>query len=477
MRWCCYIGLILVLGCCGEAFGGEGSDAASGKQKAAASAILRLLDGSELHGDLLGLEMGKHLEWRHPAAAGPIRFNTDRVESIRLSPSQAVLNLPDSRCLFRFHNGDAIFGDLQHLDSETLKLRTWLGDELAPKRKAVRSITFFPGGYSVLYAGPTGLEGWNRGREPGTWQYHDGAFVTRGGGTIGRKFELKESTSVEFDIAWNGRFGLVVALQTEMVHDLNYRSSAYKFYIRPGAVSVQRIKAGDRINTLGQAQLPKMLHENQVRLGIRANRADASLTLTMDGEVVKRWNDKQGFAGEGRGIVFGAQRSGPMVRISNLKVATWQGNFTPLQATNKVVEADRMHLVNHDEVQGNLKRLEGNEFQMETPHLDLGIPKPRVSQVYFGSTNQVSKSLQKGEVRAHFWGGGSISFRLDKWAKESVVGSSPQFGPLEFDPRSIRSVDFNLKDHHEASNRIFFDSGKHFDEDVVTETLFQDADD
>ena len=477
MRLFFYIGLIILWASGGEVLGA--ASGGSAKHGPAVTGILRLVDGSELHGDLLGLEMDEQLEWRHPSAQDPIRFDTDQVESIRLNPSEAVLNLPDSKCLFRFHNGDAIFGDLRVLDRASLKLRTWLGDELSAKRKAVRSITFFPGGYSVLYAGPTGLDGWNRGRNGRAWQYHDGAFVTQGGGSIGKKFDLKESSSVEFDMAWNGRFGLVVALQTEMVHELNYRADAYKFYIRPGAVSLQRIKAGDRIHTLGQAQLPQMLHKNEARVGIRANRADASLTLTLDGEVIERWKDKDGFAADGPGIVFGAQRTGPTVRISNLKVATWEGNFTPLQSTNDVVETDLMYLVNHDKIKGSLKRLKGGAFEVETAHLDLGVPKSRVSQVYLQSTNRVSRSLRRGEVRAHFWGGGSISFGLEKWTARSVVGRSPEFGRLNFDPRSIRRVDFNLteSDDEEASGRVFFDSTERLEDGLLLENVFQDTDD
>ncbi len=48
------------------------------------------------------------------------------------------------------------------------------------------------------------------------------------------------------------------------------------------------------------------------------------------------------------------------------------------------------------------------------------------------------------EVRAHFPGGSSLSFQLEKWGDKVISGNSSIFGSLEFQPRAIREMEFNL---------------------------------
>jgi hypothetical protein len=47
-------------------------------------------------------------------------------------------------------------------------------------------------------------------------------------------------------------------------------------------------------------------------------------------------------------------------------------------------------------------------------------------------------------VRAHFPGGGSVSFQLEKWDDKVVSGRSAIFGSLAFQPGAIREMEFNL---------------------------------
>jgi hypothetical protein len=46
-------------------------------------------------------------------------------------------------------------------------------------------------------------------------------------------------------------------------------------------------------------------------------------------------------------------------------------------------------------------------------------------------------------VRASFPGGESVSFLLEKWSDSEVTGASANFGPVAFNPRAIRFLQFN----------------------------------
>jgi hypothetical protein len=62
----------------------------------------------------------------------------------------------------------------------------------------------------------------------------------------------------------------------------------------------------------------------------------------------------------------------------------------------------------------------------------------------FAETKVPAESSGPWEVRAHFPGGGSLSFHLEKWNDKAVSGQSAVFGSLAFQPDAIREMEFNL---------------------------------
>ena len=62
-------------------------------------------------------------------------------------------------------------------------------------------------------------------------------------------------------------------------------------------------------------------------------------------------------------------------------------------------------------------------------------------------------------MRAHFPGGGSLSFQLEKWDDKGVSGRSAIFGSLAFQSGAIREMEFNLNHAKEyeatADNKEF----------------------
>ena len=48
------------------------------------------------------------------------------------------------------------------------------------------------------------------------------------------------------------------------------------------------------------------------------------------------------------------------------------------------------------------------------------------------------------EVRAHFAGGAAVSFNLNQWEGSMLTGRSRNFGPVSFDSKLIRRLQFNL---------------------------------
>jgi hypothetical protein len=217
------------------------------------------------------------------------------------------------------------------------------------------------------------------------------------------------------------------------------------FYLSPGYVTLQRVQGGAGAMNLGQAQITEMNRRNKVHVDIRANKEDSALAMFVDNRLVQRWKDTVGFVGRGSGAVLFAQLDGPSIRISNLKVAHWEGDLNLEPLTNAPATDDLVYLVNHDRVNGRIQGVQDGRLTVTPAGQNaLDIPIARVSQITLGAPLTNSPTLGSWQVRAFFAGGGVVSFDLAEWSKERVAGISRNFGPVDFDPQFIRQLQFNL---------------------------------
>ncbi|MDB6040246.1 MAG: thiol-disulfide isomerase-like thioredoxin, partial [Verrucomicrobiales bacterium] len=243
------------------------------------SAVLQLSDGSILHGAVARINAGSAVQWQHPASVEPLQFTITNIARIRFEQPVVPLKSDKSNCRFHFFNGDEITGSLTWMDNAKTGVETWFAGNLEAARSAVQSIEFSKRGFSILYEGPTGLEGWTTGHTARSWTYQDGTFMANGADILGRDFKLTGSSILEFDISWANSFSLSLSMYTSSTDRYDYNSSAYMFYLSPGMVSLQRIQAGAGVVLLGQNSIPSMMKKNRAHLEIRSSKEEASLTL------------------------------------------------------------------------------------------------------------------------------------------------------------------------------------------------------
>src|SRR5580658_10088302 len=109
-----------------------------------------------------------------------------------------------------------------------------------------------------------------------------------------------------------------------------------------------------------------------------------------------------------------------------------------------------MHFVNHDRASGKIVSIQDGIAKLALGGTEavsgkvLDIPLGRVTQMEFAEANVPAESPGPWQVRAHFPGGGSVSFQLEKWDEKAVAGQSAIFGSLAFQPDAIREMEFNL---------------------------------
>ena len=329
--------------------------AISSMGSAAPGGLLQLFDGTSVHGKLEAISTDQGVAWNFPAARNPLVLRPDNISGIRFDNVQLTNRDEKPTCRFRFHNGDEILGDLIDIQGDTATIRSWIGGELKSPKQSFSSLQFASRGFRVLYEGPNNATEWKSGPRGNGWAYRDGALLANGADILGRDFGLTNSSSLEFDLAWSGTFSLTVTVYAQTIERFDYSSSAYVFYFNPGGVSIQRIQAGAGAMMLGRAEIPAMLTRNRVRLEIRSNKEEGSLSLFANGRLVQRWKDSRGFVSSGGGIVFYSQVEAPSLKLSNIKVSEWDGRFEPEISTNAPVNEDVGFLANNDKVTGKVE--------------------------------------------------------------------------------------------------------------------------
>jgi hypothetical protein len=410
--------------------------------------IIELVDGSNLHGDIQGLSALAGLQWKHPLAAKPVSFQLTNLSRLRLNTGTPVVNEIQPECRFEFTNGDLIYGKLDQLSLEQIHLTTWFGGKMKTRRQAIKRITFLKSGYKVLYEGPNGISEWVLGQGQNGWSYADGKLRIKNRGVLGRNFDLKNSCNLSFDLEWEQPFQLSITLFTDTFNRFDYRQGSYIFFLSPQFISFQRVQPGTGVLTLGQTRIKSLNGKKQARFSIRAHRDTAKFAVYIDDELASTFRDNRGFVAEGHGISLASQLSASSFKLSNMLVTAWDGTDESDLDLETTEDTDVMYLINQDRPKGDVVRIRDQKMHFRLrKQRDIHIPIDRIKQIHFRSEEIPQKKLEQdpSRIRAHFAGGGSLSFNLISWDHKKLEGKSEHFGPLQFTGSAIRQIEFNLQ--------------------------------
>jgi hypothetical protein len=427
--------------------------------------LLEFLDGSLMHGGLKRMDAASGLRWENPAARKPIDLQPDHIGSIRFARAAAVTVAPTSQ--LRLVNGDDMPGSVTSLDNDHLGFSTWFGGALTVPRASVQTITFLSSNYTVLYEGPDNADGWIVGSQnPESWTFRDGAFISASTGSLGRDFRLSGSSTIEFDLAWNDAFGLLVNFYGDAVDHLEYGNSYMIEFMHDqvnNQVSLRHVDMNRQIplRNFGNAPLPLSVGKDNARISIHSNKEEGTVAVFVDDVLVKRWKDDNGLSAAGGGLLFQQMGRGANTRLklSNFSISQWQGRGEP-QTSAVVTNVDVVRFINHDQAAGKIAGISGGNLTLALGETLLQIPLQRVTQINFAAAPVAAATRGPWEVRARFPRGGSLSFQLEKWSDTEVSGRSAIFGPLAFQPGQIRQLEFNLDRAKDIAPIV---SGKEFE--------------
>lgn len=450
---------------CGGARGVE-SSASSGEPLAAAPAetngaaqrgALFFLNGDQLFGTLQSLDTTNGVKWNHPDATEVIQFDAESIREIQIANSAADISRPSPDCKVRLTNEDELFGNLVSCDADKIILDTWYAGALEIPRKMVRVIIPQLTDRKPLFQGPNGLEGWTIGKvsasvsEPGQWQYRNGAFYATQAASIARHVNLPDLASIQFDLAWKGQFNMAIALYTAYLHPVSLQAretepdfgAFYSLQLNSYSAGLLPVRKEGALKYLGQSAIHDLSQKVSAKIEIRVNKPKKLIALLVDDVVVKQWIDPDDFAGTGQAIRLVHQGQGA-VKVSNLKVFEWDGQFEEPMTNSVPAKSDLTRLRNGDQVNGLVKSISEGKVTCETAGKSIDIPWNRVKQIDFAGDQSGRATPSGRDARAFFSDGGRLTFEIGRWDGAGIVATSPNFGKATFNPRTFGKVLFNL---------------------------------
>ena len=422
---------------------------------AAAPHAVLFRNGDFLTGQLESITPTNGFRWRHADAAEAIEFQRTALAEVQLgAPAPPPVTSP-LFCYVRLTNGDEIPGVLKALDEKELQLDTWFAGPLTLPRAKLAALR--PAGPSprAIFAGPDSLDGWTMGKGgggavAGQWHFANGAFVATQPASIARDVKLPPSSSLEFDLTWQGSFALAVALYTDSLQPVRLAQTAdeppfggfYSLQLNSYSTQLLHVRHKEPMRQLGLAVIPTLQQTNRARIAIKTSREQKTISLFLNGVLTKQWAEPDGFGGEGTGIRLVHQGQGP-IRLANLRVSEWDGRLdeavAPLVPN---VNNDVGRLLNRDSLAGRLLDFQDGKLRFQVGANPVEVPLDRVAQVDFATERTQPTPLQVGDVRVFFTGRGRLTVALESWTGQAVRARSANFGTANFTPAAFSRIVF-----------------------------------
>lgn len=417
--------------------------------------MLLLKNSDQLSGSLHSFHYPGVTVWQRSDINNPFEFNSDGIDEILLGDRPKPPSLPPEQVTIRLNNGDTITGDWKALDTETLTIETPFAGELQIPRNRWQWAAFRHSDAKYLFEGPTGEEGWTAGEvnvgdlDGGNWAYRNGAFYALKASSIAKLIGMPDRMRMEFDIEWKGSLNLAVALYTDYLQPVSLADKDsepdfggfYSLQLTSYAVNVLMVKKKEPLQYLGMTQTPVFRQATKAHVDVRTNKADNSISLLVNGKLVKRWIDQGGFAGEGSGIRLVHQGQGAL-RFSNLKIREWDGRFESPPTNRPQAKLDLLTNRTGDKLVGTVVSSLDERIQFKIGETITEIPFDQIEKIEIGGLPDAIRPVRDGEVNATLIGGGNLQFKMHTIEGNQITAESEVYGPVNMHLSMFERLDF-----------------------------------
>jgi hypothetical protein len=417
--------------------------------------MLLLKNSDQVSGTLHSFQYPGVTVWNRSDIDAPFEFKSEAIDEILLGDRPKPSDLPPEQVTLRLNNGDTLSGKWKSLDAEKLTIDTPFAGEIQIPRKRWQWAAFRHSNAKYLFEGPTGIEDWTVGEvnvgdlDGGEWAYRNGAFYALKAASVARLIGMPDRMRMEFDIEWKGSLNLAVALYTDYLQPVSLADKDsepdfggfYSLQLTSYAVNVLMVKKKEPLQYLGMTQTPVFRQATKAHVDVRTNKADNSISLLVNGKLVKRWVDQGGFAGEGSGIRLVHQGQGAL-RFSNLKIRKWDGRFESPPTNRPQATLDLLTRRNGDKLVGIVVGSLENKIQFKIGETITEIQFNQIEKIEIGGLPDATHPVRDGEVNATLIGGGNLQFKLEGIEGSQLKGISEIYGPINLHLPMFERLDF-----------------------------------
>src|SRR5262245_9254526 len=162
---------------------------------------LHFANGDFLAGRLLESGGANSLTWRSAAFAAPLHFTIGAVQSIQFK--QPITAKGAGPYCVELAGGDVLYGSLVALDEHEAVVQTG-GVGMLHLDRAIVHRLIRTGAGDLLFAGPTGLDGWETAGPANAWHEEGGQLRTsQPDATLRRSFSLPPLARFELELSWS----------------------------------------------------------------------------------------------------------------------------------------------------------------------------------------------------------------------------------------------------------------------------------
>jgi len=440
--------------------------ASHGIATAAPPAEVRCTDGSRFKGSLVEITADR-ARFEADFLAEPVPLKLDHILEIGLPPNRGDFS-GDHIAAVALSNGDILRGELIGVSDTEISLKTWYAGEMKFRRQMVDTLDI-QDRPDVLYAGPTGLDGWTVD-DKDTWVYEEGILRSQHQGTISRKLDLPAKARFSFDVAWRStpRFRFIFFsddVESQEPDNCYILSSTNGRYVQLN----KRTSRNNSVPVGNLAPLPEFLSKEKIRLELLVDRKTGLIRLLVNGRIVVDWTDPEPQAGRmGGGIHFNSLDSSPL-RYSRMEITSWDGvlegkaadqdegfmeeDDAPEPKDEPEPDPTRVRLRNNDHVAGEMLGIENGKVKLNTTYGELNLPVARLRSFALRSKKEKEDYTlglyekprrYNGDVRAWFTDGTHVTFRLESADAGRLKGYAQPFGKVDFDAKAFSRVEFNI---------------------------------
>jgi peroxiredoxin len=209
--------------------------AATAAAEPPAGAVLHLVNGSRVAGEVRASEDPGVVRWRSPLFTAPLDFPIAAVRAVHYDVPAAPPKPKDEYGVELFGD-DVLYGDLVRLTDDEVELNSAALGRLVVRRDQVARI-YRLDQTAAVYVGPNGLAGWKDLNEPSQWHEEGGQIVTdQPAATLFASLNIPDKAIIDVELSWRSKPDFTVALGV-MESDHAVRN-AFRFEVWDGQLVV-----------------------------------------------------------------------------------------------------------------------------------------------------------------------------------------------------------------------------------------------